>query len=54
VGDLARRRDALDAREADPLDVPDHGDAHDGSLPCYPYDGNPGISQATGIVRFTG
>jgi RNA polymerase sigma factor (sigma-70 family) len=33
VGDLAGARDLLDAREADPFDVPDHGDAHAWSLP---------------------
>ena len=32
VGDLAGSRHVVDAREADPLDVPDHGDAHAKSL----------------------
>jgi len=32
VHDLARRGHALDARELDPFDMSDHGDAHPASL----------------------
>ena len=48
VRDVPRGRDALDAREADPLDVPDHGDAHDGSLTPL----HSAVSQASPLWRF--
>ena len=35
MGDLACRRHLLDAREPDPLDMPDDGDAHAESLPVF-------------------
>jgi hypothetical protein len=46
VRDLARRGDAIDAREANPLDVPDDCDAHHSSV----YH----VSRAAPSRRFTG
>jgi hypothetical protein len=46
MGDLARRGDAVDAREANPLDVSDDGSAHPRSV----YH----VSHAAPRRRFTG